>query len=525
MATELLTIHKASQWATQHIGRSVTPSNIAYLLNYGRIPKYQGELGTYIRLTDLKEYYQSWSNKREENFKKRLGSNLNWGLSFEQYKEAETTKHVHRLHPYKGKFIPQLVEYFLDAHTDEFKKVPIFKADDIVLDPFCGSGTTLVQANELGIHAVGIDVSHFNSLITNLKLSKVNPHEIGHAAEGVERAITKNSSGIAARTFERALLERLTQFNHRYFPSPEHKIKVRRGEIDEEHYGAEKLIDFMPIYHTLRSKYKVRHTTNEGSFLDKWLLPSVRDEIESAKTFIDSIKDHTLQDMLRLILSRSVRSSRATTHYDLATLIHPVTEPYYCAKHGKICKPLFSMLSWWQRYARDTVRRLQEFNRLRTNTQQHCLTADARNADIVQLLTQKNKELATKVTSQKIRGIFSSPPYVGLIDYHEQHAYAYELYGYLRNDKDEIGPLAAGRGMEARAKYVLGIASVLMNCKQWLPRHADIFLVANDKFSLYPRIAEHAGMAIIQEYHRPVLNRAEGDKNVYSESIFQMRMR
>ena len=30
-------------------------------------------------------------------------------------KEAETTKHVHRLHPYKGKFIPQLVEYFLDS--------------------------------------------------------------------------------------------------------------------------------------------------------------------------------------------------------------------------------------------------------------------------------------------------------------------------------------------------------------------------------------------------------------------------
>jgi hypothetical protein len=37
-------------------------------------------------------------------------------------KEAETTKHIHRLHPYKGKFIPQLVEYFLDDHTDSFKK-------------------------------------------------------------------------------------------------------------------------------------------------------------------------------------------------------------------------------------------------------------------------------------------------------------------------------------------------------------------------------------------------------------------
>jgi hypothetical protein len=104
----------------------------------------------------------------EEKWKNKFGNDLNWNLSFSQYKESETTKHVHRLHPYKGKFIPQLVEYFLDSHTDDFKKEVFFQEDDIILDPFSGSGTTMVQANELGMNAVGIDVStKFNISVLN----------------------------------------------------------------------------------------------------------------------------------------------------------------------------------------------------------------------------------------------------------------------------------------------------------------------------------------------------------------------
>ena len=53
----------------------------------------------------------------------------------------------------------------------------------------------------------------------------------------------------------------------------------------------------------------------------------------------------------------------------------------------------------------------------------------------------------------------------------------------------------------------------------------DIFLVANDKFNMYPRIAEIAGLAIVKEYKRPVLNRAEGNKGAYAETIFHMRRR
>lgn len=148
---ELLTIKQASDWASKHIKKKVTPSNISYLIQYGRIKKIGSNGDTFIVKEDLVRYYDSYLRKREIEWKEKLGEDLNWGLSFDYLKEADTTKHVHRLHPYKGKFIPQLVQYFLDSHTDDFKKEVHFKKGDVILDPFCGSGTTLVQANELGM--------------------------------------------------------------------------------------------------------------------------------------------------------------------------------------------------------------------------------------------------------------------------------------------------------------------------------------------------------------------------------------
>lgn len=111
METELISIKEASEWATEHLGKKVTTSNISYLIQYGRIKK-MGENGTtQIQKHDLISYYKSYKGKRALSWKDQLGDDLNWALSFDQYKEAETTKHVHRLHPYKGKFIPYLGEY------------------------------------------------------------------------------------------------------------------------------------------------------------------------------------------------------------------------------------------------------------------------------------------------------------------------------------------------------------------------------------------------------------------------------
>ncbi len=521
---DLMTVAVASRWASKYLRKNVTPSNIAYLIQYGRIRKLERGGTTAVSKRELIDYYRTYNQQRKDSWQ---GHDANWALSFADVKEAETTKHVHRLHPYKGKFIPQLVEYFLDEHTDKFKRQVYFQRGDIILDPFCGSGTTLVQANELGMPAIGIDISAFNTLISNVK---VGAHNLPSIAETVARLSDKlQHLVISSRlpAFEAHLAQELSQFNAEHFPSPEFKYLVRQGEIDEKTYGPAQAQKFLPRYHRLLAEYKVKllQTNSDKNFLTRWYLHPVRREINFLAEHIANSSNAGDREVMTIMLSRTVRSCRATMHADLATLKEPMTTTYYCAKHGKVCRPLFSLFSWWRRYSKDTLQRLAKFSQLRTAQPQFCLTGDARHLDIVAELKHKHPKLAALVEKQKIRGIFSSPPYVGLIDYHEQHAYAYDLLGLPRRDSQEIGRLHQGKSRQAQADYIRGIAAVLRNCRRFLTDDSDIFLVANDSLNLYEQIAAQAQMHVVKRFKRPVLNRTEKDRAAYSEIIFHLRSR
>ena len=87
----------------------------------------------------------------------------------------------------------------------------------------------------------------------------------------------------------------------------------------------------------------------------------------------------------------------------------------------------------------------------------------------------------------------------------------------------EIGPLSKGQTMQAKADYVEGISQVLNNVKKYLKANYNVFLVANDKYNLYPQIAVKSGMKIINRFKRPVLNRSEKDKGAYCEIIFHLK--
>jgi hypothetical protein len=594
---DLLTINEAAKWATQFRGRRTAPHNIAYLINYAKIHTFDknGNLRNglngeaRISLSELKNYFDN--NSKEKQWKEVLGSQLNWSLSFDKVTEAESTKHVHRLHQYKGKFIPQLVEYFLDEHLNEFKKQVFFQPGDIILDPFVGSGTTLVECLELGLNSIGIDISKFNCMISEVKTRKYNLDYVTKTLRAsLKRTINYSHGTLSYDVDEEILDQMIARLNHRYFPNPRFKFLIARlrafqatlekeakslivnneaqfnkiqqlildhqdekndieievssfikdadlpisfeitpvnmgclsGNFSERY--SEKILEILETQICRQNKLvdRVYSSSLNSPFISAWF--SERQKLEMAHYLeqIEQEKDESVKNLMRVVLSRTIRSCRATTHSDLATLVEPQIEPYYCTKHYKICKPVTSIIGHLKRYTEDTIARLCEFDRLRKDVFCEVIAGDSRNLDIFSYIKTKNASFYDIMKEKKIDGIFTSPPYVGNIDYHEQHAYSYELFNIERQDELEIGRQSLGTGLQAQVDYVNQISEVLLNAKKFLKPYAPIFIVANDSRGLYRKIAKKASLQIINEFHRPVLNRTERDKQPYAETIFQM---
>jgi DNA modification methylase len=116
-------------------------------------------------------------------------------------------------------------------------------------------------------------------------------------------------------------------------------------------------------------------------------------------------------------------------------------------------------------------------------------------------------------------GVVTSPPYPGLIDYHEQHRYAYELLGLDERRESELGRPARGVGRQAIEAYVEGVSAVLANARERLAPGAPVCIVVNDRRDLYPDILRRAGLRLDDRIERHVNRRTGRRAGEYFESI------
>jgi hypothetical protein len=374
------------------------------------------------------------AGRSQEALYAEIDLELSW--SERELPQSERTKHVHRLHPYLGKFIPQLVEVFLRRH---------FAPGDCVYDPFVGSGTTLVEANGFGADAIGCDISAFNCLLSRVKTAQ-------YSLGSLEMSL-------------RATLEEAR--------------RVGPAEI-----------------------------AGTSPWLRKWYAPQALGELLRYRDIARERLDGHAADVAWVILSRAARSARLTSHFDLDFPRVPMREPYHCHKHSRECRPVEEADKFLVRYTSDTVRRLRAFAPVQTARRVKVLHADSRFVDL----------------DPHPSGVITSPPYPGLIDYHEQHRYAYELLGLEDKRTEEIGSAERGTSKVALRRYVEDMVAVFKRTSEQLAAGSPVVIVVNDSRLLYPEILNGSGMEVDDRHTRHVNRRTGRRAGEFYEEVIVCRV-
>jgi len=138
-------------------------------------------LGVDFNITNGLRHFDVHNDPDTETLRKRLayfklvdGEKTDYWHICQKNRTRSVNQYLtHWIYPYKGKFHPQMIRALLNVLN--------LNPGDVVLDPFIGSGTAALEAQLLGIHSIGIDVSSLCIMQTKVKTQSI------HALEKIRR--------------------------------------------------------------------------------------------------------------------------------------------------------------------------------------------------------------------------------------------------------------------------------------------------------------------------------------------------
>ncbi|KRC36591.1 MULTISPECIES: DNA methyltransferase [unclassified Lysobacter] len=166
----------------------------------------------------------------------QLLSNINWN-----FEVREPAHPIESIHPYPAKFIADIPYALMST-------LPLAKGS-VVLDPFSGSGTTLLSAQRLGMRSIGIDVNPIACMIARVKTGKT-PVDLLEAADRVCSRAARNSS---PRRWD------IPNLDHWFKPDIQNAISSLLEELDAAEYAA-----FHDIFRLALSSILVRVSNQES---------------------------------------------------------------------------------------------------------------------------------------------------------------------------------------------------------------------------------------------------------------------
>jgi len=134
---------------------------------------------------------------------------IDYSWSFSDKTRKDTAYITHGYHRYPAKFIPQIVSRLASKYTNE---------GDLIVDPFGGCGTTLVESKIMGRPSVGVDINPVAVLITKAKITPIDPVKIEKAFAVLKEKLESYSGNTKVKAPEHERID--------YWFKPEEKRKL-----------------------------------------------------------------------------------------------------------------------------------------------------------------------------------------------------------------------------------------------------------------------------------------------------------
>ncbi|GAB5493706.1 MAG: hypothetical protein Phog2KO_39210 [Phototrophicaceae bacterium] len=147
-----------------------------------------------------------------------VGETIKNGTLFTIVESNNTTYSSHGIHKFPGKFIPHIPRWAIQQYVGQ-------KEGSNILDPFCGSGTTMLEALLLGHNAYGLDVDPLARLISKVKTTPISCTDLDTIVETIREKINKKTSG--------NFLPDIDNLDHWFTPENTRQLSIIRDVIDE----------------------------------------------------------------------------------------------------------------------------------------------------------------------------------------------------------------------------------------------------------------------------------------------------
>lgn len=253
---------------------------------------------------------------------------------------------THYLHPYPAKLLPHIPAFFLANSV-------LSNPGDTVLDPFCGSGTVLLESVLHGRRALGADANPLARLIANVKVSDCSPD-----------AIRKNRSAILRRAR-----------GYRSAPSP----------------------DVVNI--------------------DYWFYPHVIAQLARLRRAVDAVEDQVVSDFFRVCLSACVRrvslaDPRLSVPVRLRENQYPAGHPFRDSTNARMLRlRRQDVFAEFESIVEDNIDRIRALAHMRQDgASASVVSTDARRL-------RKNLDAPGSLPDCSVDLVVTSPPYAGAQKY------------------------------------------------------------------------------------------------------------